>query len=41
VLLMIGSVIAAKTTTKAESDDYEEMSPVTGTITLPVIKSAD
>jgi len=41
VLLLIGSVIAAKTTTKAESDDYEEMSPVTGTITLPVIKSAD
>ena len=41
VLLLIGSVIAAKTTTKAESDDYEEMSPVTGTITLPVIKSTD
>jgi MFS family permease len=41
VLLLIGSVIAAKTTTRAQSDDYGEMSPVTGTITLPVIKLTD
>lgn len=38
VLLLIGSFIAAKATTRAESDDYGEMSPVTATITLPVIR---
>ncbi len=41
VLLLLGFFVAAKTTTRAESDDYEEMSPVTATITLPVIRDDD
>jgi len=38
VLLIIGAFVAWKTTDKAEASDYEEISPVTGTITLPIIR---
>jgi hypothetical protein len=38
ILLIIGSLVAWKTTEKAEASDYDEISPVTGTITLPIIR---
>ena len=38
VLLVIGAFVAWRTTDKAEASDYEEISPVTGTITLPIIR---
>ena len=41
VLLIIGSVIMAKATRRAESADYEAISTTTGTITLPVIRDEE
>lgn len=38
VLLLVGSVIAAKTTVSAQVEDYGAVSPTTGTITLPIIR---
>lgn len=37
-LLLIGSFIVSKTTVSAQSEDYESVSPTTGTITLPIIR---
>jgi len=38
LLLVLGAVIARKTTSLATPEDYEAVSPTTGTITLPIIR---